>query len=124
MVKDYLATLKNAGNYSWAEISNLSGLPEATIRKVFSGETADPRFETIVKLVLAMGGDLSDAISNSKKKEIEVSSTISLKESCDMRMADQREYIESLKRDKKVLSIAVAVLTIIIIINLAICVAF
>lgn len=124
MVKDYLQNLKNAGDFSWAEISNISGYPESTIRKIFSGETADPRFETVAKIVLAMGGDLSDAISNSKKKEIEVSSTISLKESCDQRLADQREYIESLKRDKKMLGVAVAVLTTIIITILAICVAF
>lgn len=124
MVKDYLATLKNAGDYSWAEISNISGYPESTIRKIFSGETADPRFETVAKIVLGMGGNLDDAISSSKKKEIEVSSTISLKESCDQRLADQREYIDSLKRDKKMLGVAVAVLTTIIIIILAICVAF
>ena len=124
MVKDYLATLKNAGDFSWAEISNISGYPESTIRKIFSGETSDPRFETVAKIVLAMGGDLSDAISNSKKKEIEVSSTISLKESCDQRIADKRVYIDSLKRDKKMLSVAVAVLTTIIIIILAISVAF
>lgn len=124
MVKDYLASLKNAGDYSWAEISHLSGYPESTIRKIFSGETADPRFETVAKIVIAMGGDLGDAISHSKKKEIEVSSTISLKESCDQRLADQREYIDSLKRDKKVLSLAVAVLTTIIVIMLAITVAY
>ena len=124
MVKDYLASLKNAGDYSWADISNLTGLPESTIRKIFSGETADPRFETVAKIVIAMGGDLGDAISNTKKREIEVSSTISLKESCDQRLADQREYIDSLKRDKKMLGVAVAVLTTIIIIILAICVAF
>ena len=124
MVKDYLATLKNAGDYSWAEISNITGLPESTIRKVFSGETADPRFETVAKIVIAMGGDLGDAISNTKKKEIEVSSTISLKESCDQRLADQREYMDSLKRDKKMLGVAVAVLTTVTIIILAICVAF
>ena len=124
MVKDYLTTLKNAGDFSWAEISNISGYPESTIRKIFSGETADPRFETVAKIVLGMGGNLDDAISSSKKKEIEVSSTISLKESCDQRLADQREYIDSLKRDKKMLGVAVAVLTAIIIIILAICVAF
>ena len=124
MVKDYLASLKNAGDYSWAEISSITGLPESTIRKIFSGETADPRFETVAKIVIAMGGDLSDAISNTKRNEIVVSSTISLKESCDQRLADQKEYIDSLKRDKRVLSVAVAVLTIIIIIMLAIHVAF
>ena len=102
--------MKKAGNYSWADIANLSGIPEATVRKVFSGETADPRFETIAKLVIAMGGDMNDAMDNKKKKEIEISSTITLKESCEMRLEDQKEYIASLKNDKKILGIAVSIL--------------
>ena len=105
MVREYLTTLKNAGNYSWSDIANLSGIPEATVRKVFSGETADPRFETIAKLVIAMGGNMDDAIDNKKKKEIEISSTISLKESYELRLEDTKGYINSLKRDKKMLAI-------------------
>ena len=111
MVKDYLNTLKSAGNYTWADIANISGIPEPTVRKVFSGETADPRFETIAKLVIAMGGDMNDAMDNKKKKEIEINSTISLKESCEMRLEDQREYIASLKNDKKILCVALAILS-------------
>lgn len=110
MVKEYLTTLKNAGSYSWSDIANLSGIPEATVRKVFSGETADPRFETIAKIVIAMGGDMNDAIDNKKKKEIEISSTISLKESYELRLEDTKEYINSLKRDKKMLGICLAAL--------------
>lgn len=120
MVKDYLNTLKSAGGYSWQDIANVSGIPEATVRKVFSGETADPRFETIAKLVIAMGGDMNDAMDNKKKKEIEISSTISLKESCEMRLDDQKEYIKSLKNDKKMLGIAVVSLVSIFIIILII----
>ena len=115
MVKDYLNTLKNAGNYTWADIANISGIPEPTVRKVFSGETADPRFETIAKLVIAMGGDMNDAMDNKKKKEIEVNSTISLKESCEMRLQDQKEYIASLKKDKKILCVALAALSCVLI---------
>lgn len=40
----------------------MSGLPDTTIRKIFSGETADPRFETVVRLVSAMGGSLDDIL--------------------------------------------------------------
>ena len=69
MVKDYLNALKKAGNYSWAEIENQSGIPEATARKIFSGETSDPRLETVARLVIAMGGNMDDAINNQKKKE-------------------------------------------------------
>lgn len=115
MVKDYLNTLKNAGGYSWADIANISGIPEATVRKVFTGETADPRFETIAKLVISMGGDMNDAMDNKKKKEIEISSTISLRESCEMRLDDQKEYISSLKRDKKMLGVAVAALVVVLV---------
>lgn len=115
MVKEYLNMLKTTGGYSWADISSISGIPEATVRKVFSGETADPRFETIAKLVIAMGGNMDDAIDNKKKKEIEISSTISLKESCEMRLDDQKEYIASLKRDKKTLGVAVAALVLILV---------
>ena len=110
MVKEYLNTLKKTGNYSWSDISTLSGIPEGTVRKVFSGETADPRFETIAKLVIAMGGNMDDAMDNKKKKEIEISSTITLKESFDLRIEDQKEYIASLKRDKKILALTVAAL--------------
>lgn len=53
MIKEYLKYLKVNGNFSWHDISNASGLPEVTIRKIFSGETADPRFETVVRLVSA-----------------------------------------------------------------------
>ena len=118
MVKEYLNTLKKAGNYSWADIANLSGIPEATVRKVFSGETADPRFETIAKLVISMGGDMNDVIDNKKKKDIEISSTITLKESCEMRLDDMKEYIASIKKDKTILGIAVSVLAGIIVLLL------
>ena len=55
-------------NLSWQDISDASGLPEATIRKIFSGETADPRFETVVRLVSAMGASL-DKMNDINKKE-------------------------------------------------------
>jgi uncharacterized membrane protein len=62
-----------------------------------------------------MGGDMNDVINNNKKKEIEISSTISLKESCEMRLQDQREYIDSLKRDKTILAVVVGVLVVFIV---------
>lgn len=109
MVKDYLNTLKNAGSYSWSDIANLSGIPEATVRKVFSGETADPRFDTIAKLVISMGGDMNDAMDNKKKKEIEVNSTVSLKETYEMRIADLiKSYEARIEEIKNLCDIRVA----------------
>lgn len=97
MVKDYLNTLKLKGNFTCADISKLSGIPEATVRKILSGDTADPRFETIVRLVNAMGGSMDDIAGGKKESEIETNAVIALKETYDYRIAE-------LKQDKRVLT--------------------
>ena len=121
MIKEYLKYLKTNGNFSWHDISNASGLPEATIRKIFSGETADPRFETVVRLVSAMGGSLDkiNAIEKVENVEITEDSQIkalkALKEVYEERIKEIKqssaEHIQSLKRDKKILIIAVCILS-------------
>lgn len=110
MVRDYLNTLKNKGNFTNAELSNLSGIPEATIRKILNGETPDPRFETIAKIVTAMGGNLDDILPTHKEKEMEMNVIISLKEAYESRIADIKEHMTSLKRDKKMLAVVAATL--------------
>lgn len=47
--------MKTEGNYSWQELSDLTGIPVATIRKTISGETVNPSFEVVEKLLAAMG---------------------------------------------------------------------
>ena len=114
MVKEYLNALKTAGNFSWNDLSKLSGLPDATIRKVFSGETADPRLETVVKLVTAMGGSMDELVSGSKKEETQMNKIMAIRELYEARIKDIKtssdEYMNSLKRDKRHLWVAVCVL--------------
>ena len=125
MIKEYLKYLKVNGNFSWHDISNASGLPEATIRKIFSGETADPRFETVVRLVSAMGGSLDKINAIGKVENIEISEDSqikalkALKEVYEERIKDIKqtsaEHIQSLQRDKKMLIVAVLVLSVLLI---------
>lgn len=110
MVKDYLNALKNKGNFTAAEIANLSGIPEATIRKILSGETADPRFDTVAKLVTAMGGSMSELTENKQQKDIEMNAIIVLKETYEARIKDIKESMSFIRRDKKVLAIVTGVL--------------
>ena len=111
--------LKTKGNFSWSELSNLSGIPDATIRKIFSGETADPRLETVVKLVAAMGGSLDELVSGHKNAEVETNAITAIKEIYEARIADLKassaDHTNSLEKDKKYLSIAVCVLSILLI---------
>lgn len=86
--KTYIMALKEAGNFSYEDIANLSGIPLQTIRNICSGKTPDARFGTIARIVISLGGDLNELVGYEKKKEIEVNSTVSLKETYEMRISD------------------------------------
>ena len=122
MVKDYLNALKNKGSFSWSDLASMSGLPDATIRKIFSGETADPRLETVAKLVSAMGGSLDELVGREKKSEVEKTAIMSLSDVYEARIADikasHNSHIESLKRDKRYLTVTVIILAVISIVFL------
>lgn len=79
----------------------ICGNRKATIRNILSGKTPDARFGTAAKLIISLGGDLNELIGYEKKKEIEVNSTVSLKETYEMRIADliksYEERIEDIK---------------------------
>ena len=100
-VREYLAALKDSGHFSYEDIANLSGIPLQTVRNIFTGKTPDPRFATVAKIIISLGGDLNEIIGYEKKKEIEVNSMVSLKETYEMRIADiiksYEERIEDVK---------------------------
>ena len=118
MVKDRLNALKIKAGVSCADWSNLSTVPEATIRKILSGETPDPRFDTIAKLVSSVGGSMDDIVGAHKEAEIEDNAVLVLKEAYESRIEalrerveDVKKYAEELHRDKKMLVLAVVALT-------------
>lgn len=87
-VREYIVALMKAGDFSYEDAANLSGTPAQTLRNIVSGKTPDPRFGTLAKIIVSLGGDLNEIIGYEKKKEIEVNSTVSLKETYEMRIAD------------------------------------
>lgn len=101
--KEYIVALKNAGNFSFEDIANISGIPLPTVKNVCSGKTPDAHFSTIAKIVISLGGDLNELIGYEKKKEIEVNSTVSLKETYEMRIADLIKSYEERIADIKAL---------------------
>ena len=101
--REYILALKEAGNFTFEDIANVSGIPLATVRNICSGKTPDARFGTIAKIVISLGGDLNELIGYEKKKEIEVNSTVSLKETYEMRIADIINSYETRIEDVKAL---------------------
>lgn len=78
-------------------LSELSGVPLATIKRIFSGETPSPQFQTVVALVRAMGGSL-DELCDFPKPEVEVdtipSPTVELISAYQGTIADKAKQIE------------------------------
>ena len=101
--KDYILALKEAGNFTYEDIANISGIPLQTVRNICTGKTPDARFGTIAKIVISLGGDLNELIGYEKKKEIEVNSTVSLKETYEMRISDLANSYEKRIEDIKAL---------------------
>ena len=105
-VRQYILALEKAGDFSQKELADTSGVPLETVRNFLSGKTCkNAGFATIAKMVVALGGDLNASIGYEKKKEIEINSTLSLKEayearieeltkSYEIRMADLKSYCD------------------------------
>ena len=107
--KNYILALKEAGNFTFEDIANLSGIPLQTVRNICSGKTPDARFGTIAKIVISLGGDLNELIGYEKKKEIEVNSTVSLKETYEMRISDLiNSYEQRIKDIKELCEVRIA----------------
>jgi transcriptional regulator with XRE-family HTH domain len=103
-VRQYILALKEAGSFSTNDIANLSGVPLETVKNILSGKTSkNAGFGTIAKLVISLGGDLNELIGYEKKKEIEVNSTVSLKETYEMRISDITSSYETRIEDIKAL---------------------
>lgn len=100
-IREYLIALKETGHFSYEDIANLSGIPLQTVRNIYTGKTPDPRFATVAKIIISLGGDLNEIIGYEKKKEIEVNSTVSLKETYEMRIADLVKSYETRIEDIK-----------------------
>ena len=100
-VREYLIALKETGKFSYEDVANLSGIPVQTVRNIYTGKTPDPRFATVGKIIISLGGDLNEIIGYEKKKEIEVNSTVSLKETYEMRIADLVKSYETRIDDVK-----------------------
>lgn len=107
-LRGYLIELKKVGNYSWSYLSRETGYPEGTIRKIFSGETVDPRFETVAKLVIVMNGDLN--VAAGLKPKVEHNFCHETKQAFQERIAELKETISLLRKDKKHLAISLFVL--------------
>lgn len=94
MLLAYLNSLKTKGKFTIEGISKLSGIPEATVKNIFSGKTEDPRFETVSSIVISMGGSLDAIYDITKSDDVEANAVITIKDTFEQRIADIKEHYE------------------------------
>lgn len=57
---DYLKTLKERSKLTLQQISDASGVPLNTLKKIYSGDTESPSFDSIASIVRAADGSLDE----------------------------------------------------------------
>ena len=60
-----LKELKKKTGMSSRQIAEETNLPERTVSRIFSGDTEDPRMDTLRRIVAALGGSLDDLFAES-----------------------------------------------------------
>ena len=60
-----LKELKKKSGMSSKNIAELTNLPERTVSRIFSGDTEDPRTDTLRRIVSVLGGSLDDIFAES-----------------------------------------------------------
>lgn len=57
---DRLKAIKDERDLTNQEIASLSGIPLATITRIFNGSTQNPTFETFAQIAIALGASLDE----------------------------------------------------------------
>lgn len=95
---EYLNTLKQKGNFTYEQVAKMSGVPEATVKNIFTGKTEDPRFDTLAAVVHAMGGNLDTYYKKTPSgREADANLLVAVKELYEARIIDYKERIFDFK---------------------------
>ena len=92
MKTEDLKKMKDECGFTTREISKLSGVPESTISRIFSGQTDNPSFDAVCAVVQAMGGSL-DTLTG-MKTDTQVKDDNSLIEIYKKIVAEKNRYIK------------------------------
>jgi transcriptional regulator with XRE-family HTH domain len=61
---DNLKELRKSSGMSLKQLADATKIPESTVKRIFSGETADPYISTVHRMVIALGGSLDNILAD------------------------------------------------------------
>ena len=120
-----LKKIKESVHITNTEIARLSGVPLATITRIFNGTTPNPTFETFTQIAIALGASLdeiaglkqTDAQPISSPIETTLNSYMELIQEKDARIKELKEEKENERKEKHKLAIVlVGIITFVLVI--------
>ena len=109
---DNLKELKKAKGMTAKQISEITKIPESTIKRIFSGDTPDPYVSTIHRIVVALGGSLDHILADTNAV-LSTESLVAVKENANVVEAERDLIIAEnaiLKTENAALTAKIAML--------------
>ena len=109
---DNLKELKKAKGMTARQISEITKIPESTIKRIFSGDTPDPYVSTIHRIVVALGGSLDHILADTNAV-LSTESLVEVKENANVVEAERDLIIAEnaiLKTENAALTAKIAML--------------
>jgi predicted transcriptional regulator len=85
---DSLKELKKSSGMSTKQIADATKIPESTVKRIFAGDTDDPRLSTIRCIVIALGGSLDHILADTNAV-ISTDSIVDVKEAAGVAEAER-----------------------------------
>lgn len=97
-----LKALKEEKKITNAEIEKLSGVPLATVTRIFNGQTPNPSFETISHIAIALGSSLDEIVGLKHPDAPPIASPIEKTlDSYSELLKEKEDRIKELKTEKQ-----------------------
>lgn len=92
---NYLNEKRVQAGLSYEAVASISNRPESTVKNLCLGKTEDPRLETIIPIIKAVGGSFDEMLFPEKTKdEIKETSVLALKDIYEYQLSKIKETNE------------------------------
>lgn len=95
LVAKYLKQLKEKTGLTYGDIAEKSKRSESSVKNLFFGNVDDPRVDTIMPIVYALGGSMDEMLNPGKSRdELKEVSVVQLREMYEAQIATMKETSE------------------------------
>lgn len=93
---NYLNEKRVQAGLTYEAVATISNRPESTVKNLCTGKTEDPRLETVIPVMKAVGGSFDEMLFPEKSKdEVKETSLLALKDIYEFQLSSVKESTEA-----------------------------